>query len=177
MIDGDSAEFDPKDASCMHQALAQARLAIDAGEVPVGAIVVWQGQIIGKGYNRREQLQTPTAHAEILAIEAAAHVLGSWRLSECELYVTLEPCIMCVGAILQARIQRLVFGCLDPKAGAVKSLYRLCEDSRLNHQLAVTAEVLGQECAALLASFFGDLRKKKKRARIAERWPSPVEGA
>jgi len=173
MIDGDSTEFDPKDASCMQQALAQARLAVDAGEVPVGAIVVWRGQIIGTGYNRREELQTPTAHAEILAIEAAAHALGSWRLSECELYVTLEPCIMCVGAILQARIQWLVFGCLDPKAGAVKSLYRLCEDSRLNHQLAVTGGVLGQECAMLLANFFGDLREEKKRTRIAERWSEP----
>jgi tRNA(adenine34) deaminase len=176
-MNGYSLKFDQKDASYMEEALAQARLAVDAGEVPVGAIVVWQGQTIGKGYNRREELQTPTAHAEILAIEAAAHVLGSWRLSECELYVTLEPCIMCVGAILQARIQRLVFGCLDPKAGAVESLYRLCEDSRLNHRLPVTGGVLGLKCAELLASFFDDLRQKKKQARIAERWPSPVEGA
>jgi tRNA(adenine34) deaminase len=176
-MNGYSLKFDQKDASYMKEALAQARLAVDAGEVPVGAIVVRQGQIIGKGYNRREELQTPTAHAEILAIEDAAQMLGSWRLSECELYGTLEPCIMCVGAILQARIQRLVFGCLDPKAGAVESLYRLCEDSRLNHRLPVTGGVLGQKCAELLANFFDDLRRKKKQARIAERWPSPVEGA
>src|ERR1700730_10444697 len=101
-MNGDYLKVHKTDASYMEEALAQARLAVDAGEVPVGAIVVWQGQIIGKGYNRREELQTPTAHAEILAIEDAAHMLGSWRLSECELYVTLEPCIMCVGAILQA---------------------------------------------------------------------------
>ena len=176
-MNGYSLKFEQIDASYMEEALAQARLAVDAGEVPVGAIVVWQGQIIGKGYNRREELQRPTAHAEILAIEDAAHMLGSWRLRECELYGTLEPCIMCVGAILQARFQRLVFGCLDPKAGAVESLYRLCEDSRLNHRLPVTGGVLGLKCAELLANFFDDLRQKKKQARIAERWPSPVEGA
>ena len=160
----------------MEKALAQARLAGEAGEVPVGAIIVWQGQVIGKGYNQREALQSPMAHAEITAIEDAAHLLHSWRLSECELYVTLEPCIMCVGAILQARIGRLVFGCLDIKAGAVESLYRLCADSRLNHRLPAIGGVLAQECAALLENFFRDLRERKKLARFAERWSSPVEG-
>src|SRR6266849_337524 len=177
MTDGYYSEFDPRDASYMQEALAQAHLAAEAGEVPVGAIVVRQGQIIGKGYNRREARQSPMAHAEILAMEDAAHLLRSWRLSECELYVTLDPCIMCVGAILQARIRRLVFGCLDAKAGAVESLYRLCEDSRLNHRLPVTGGVAVQQCAAVLENFFGDLRERKKRARVAERWPSPVEGA
>ena len=176
-MDGCVLEFDQRYASYMEVALAQARLAKEAGEVPVGSIVVWREQIIGRGYNRREELKTPTAHAEILAIEQAAHTLGSWRLSECELYVTLEPCIMCVGAILQGRIRRLVFGCVDPKAGAVNSLYRLCEDSRLNHRLPVTCGVLGQDCAKLLAGFFQNLRQKKKQARTAERWPSSVEGA
>src|SRR5215467_13829462 len=176
-MDASSLEFDPMCATYMVEALAQASLAWEAGEVPVGAIVVWREKIIGRGYNRREELQNPTAHAEILAIEDAARTLESWRLNECELDVTLEPCIMCVGAILQARMQRLVFGCLDPKAGAVNSLYRLCEDSRLNHRLPVTAGVLGQDCAGLLAGFFQDLRQKKKHVRTAERWPSPVEGA
>ena len=176
-MDSSSLQFDPSDASYMRQALVEARLAAASGEVPIGAIVVWQGQIIGKGYNRREALQSPTAHAEILAIEDAAHFFRSWRLNECELYVTLEPCIMCVGAILQARIRRLIFGCLDAKAGAVESMYRLCDDPRLNHRLPATGGVLRQECAALLEKFFGKLRETKKQTRIAERWPSPAEGA
>ena len=165
-------QFDPSDVSHMRQAVAQAQDAAEAGEVPVGAIVVWNGQIIGKGYNRKETLQSPVAHAEVLAIEEAAGFLRSWRLAECDLYVTLEPCVMCVGAILQARIRRLIFGCLDAKAGAAKSLYHLCDDPRLNHRLPVIHGVLGQECTALLEEFFSELRDLKKQTRNAERWPS-----
>ncbi|MPZ78778.1 MAG: tRNA-specific adenosine deaminase [Deltaproteobacteria bacterium] len=165
------------DASFMEFALAEARQASDKGEVPVGAIIVCGNQIVGKGYNRREELQSPVAHAEILAIEEAARTLGSWRLTECHLFVTLEPCVMCVGAILQARLHRVVFGCLDPKAGAVESLYRLCGDRRLNHQVSTVAGVLADNSATLLGDFFSRLRERNRILRNAERWPSPVEGA
>ena len=167
----------PNDGLFMGLALAQAKEAADKGEVPVGAVVVCDGEVVGAGHNRREKLQNPLAHAEIAAIEAASHRLGTWRLTECDLYVTLEPCVMCVGAILQARMRRLVFGCLDPKAGAVKSLYRLCEDERLNHRLPVTGGVSAEASAMLLSEFFARLRKKNQSDQPAERWPSPAEGA
>jgi tRNA(adenine34) deaminase len=163
------------DGFFMGLALAQAREAADKGEVPVGAVVICDGEVVGAGHNRREETQSPLAHAEIAAIEAASRRLGTWRLTDCDLYVTLEPCIMCVGAILQARIRCLVFGCLDPKAGAVQSLYRLCEDERLNHRLPVTGGVAAEACAVLLSEFFARLRKQSDHH--AERWPSPVEGA
>jgi tRNA(adenine34) deaminase len=164
------------DASYMKLALAEARKAGKKGEVPVGAVVVRDGEIIGRGHNQREVKQSPLAHAEILAIQQAARRLSNWRLSECDLYVTLEPCVMCVGAILQARIRRLVFGCLDAKAGAVESLYGLCDDARLNHRLPVTGGILARESTELLESFFKALRETKKSS-TAERWPSPAEGA
>jgi tRNA(adenine34) deaminase len=152
----------PGDASFMKLALEQARQAGEIGEVPVGAVVVHDNQIIGTGYNCREKLQSPTAHAEIVAIENASQALRSWRLAGCDLYVTLEPCVMCAGAILQARLRRVVFGCLDPKAGAVISLYRLCEDRRLNHRVPAVGRVLTEECAILLSEFFSLLREKKR---------------
>lgn len=156
----------------MALALAEARKAFDHEEVPVGAIIVYGDRIVGAGYNRREQQRSSLAHAELLAIEQASRELGTWRLSECCLYVTLEPCIMCAGAILQARIGGLVFGCLDPKAGAVESLYRLCDDGRLNHRLPAAGGVLAQDCAALLEKFFSRLRDKKRqeknRGEVAE---------
>jgi len=146
----------------MRRALADARLAFDTGDVPVAALVIDEdGEVIGTGRNERELRHDPTAHAEVLALQGAASYRKSWRLEDCSLYVTLEPCLMCVGAILQARISRLIFGCLDPKAGAVESLYRLCEDSRLNHTLPVTRGVMESECGAILTEFFADLRKKK----------------
>jgi tRNA(adenine34) deaminase len=165
------------DITCMTLALSAARQAAAHGDVPVGAVVLSDGEVIGTGYNCREQLQDPHGHAEMIAIRRASRRLRSWRLENCEIFVTLEPCVMCAGAILQARMRRLVFGCLDPKAGAVESLYRLCEDLRLNHQLPVTGGVLAQESKALLADFFAQLRTKKRQAQKAERWPSPVEGA
>ena len=165
------------DIDFMKLALSAARNGAERREVPVGAVVVVSGEVVGTGYNCREERQNPLGHAEIIAIEEAARRLGSWRLENCDIYVTLEPCLMCAGAILQARMRRLVFACLDPKAGSVESLYRLCEDQRLNHQLPVTGGVLAEESAALLAEFFSQLRTKKRHARNAERWPSPVEGA
>ncbi len=161
----------------MRLALAAAEYASSRGEVPVGAVIVLAGEVIGTGYNSREERQSPLGHAEITAIENAARHRDSWRLDDCELYVTLEPCIMCAGAILQARIRRLVFACRDPKSGAVESLYRLCEDRRLNHQVSVIGGVLADESAAMLADFFAQLRIEKRNIRKAERWPSPVEGA
>ncbi len=137
LMDTSPADIDPKDARYMRLALDEAFKSAARGEVPVGAVVVCENEIIGRGYNRREELRSALAHAELLAIEEASRHLGDWRLSVCQLYVTLEPCVMCVGAIVQARIGRLVFGCLDPKGGAVESLYQLCNDVRLNHRLPV----------------------------------------
>ena len=153
------------DVLYMQLALAAAQEAANLGEVPVGAVVVCAGAVVGTGYNRREVSQSPLGHAEIVAIDQACRHFGAWRLNDCAIYVTLEPCIMCMGAILQARIGRLVFGCLDAKAGAVESLYRLCEDRRLNHQLPATGGVLGSEAAALLAEFFQRLRERKRDSK------------
>jgi tRNA(adenine34) deaminase len=170
-------QLELRDVSYMELALAEAQAAAARGEVPVGAVVICGEQVVGRGSNCREERQRPLSHAELLAIEEAAESLRSWRLTECEIYVTLEPCVMCVGAILQARIGRLVFGCLDAKAGAVESLYKLCEDERLNHRLPVRGGVLAGPCAKLLEGFFTELRTRKKQIRTAERWPSLVEGA
>jgi tRNA(adenine34) deaminase len=164
------------DTRLMQLALGEARQAAAKGEVPVGAIVAHAGEVIGRGFNQRESQKSPLAHAEILAIQEASGRLRTWRLNECDLYVTLEPCVMCVGAILQARMRRLVFGCLDAKGGAVESLYGLCDDARLNHRLPVVGGLLARESADLLESFFKALRETK-RPSGAERWPSPAEGA
>lgn len=146
----------------MHRAIALARKAAQMGEVPVGAVVVHQGQIIGEGHNLRESEQNPLAHAEILALKKASEHLGAWRLQGCTLYVTLEPCLMCSGASLNARVDQVVYGAKDPKAGAVSSLYQTLEDTRLNHRCNVIEGVLHTECAALLSEFFSKLRSKKK---------------
>lgn len=138
----------------MRLALDEARAAAEEDEVPVGAIVVAGGRVIGTGHNQREQLADPTAHAEMIAITQAAATLGSWRLEGCTLYVTLEPCPMCAGAILQARVPAVVWGAADPKAGAVETLYRLFEDSRLNHRVDHIGHVLADECGRILTEFF-----------------------
>ncbi len=138
----------------MQLALEQARLAFDEGEVPVGAVIVLDDRVIAAGRNGKERLRDPTAHAEVLALRQAAERLGRWRLSGCSLLVTLEPCVMCMGAAVSARIERLVFGCADPKAGAARSLYRLGEDVRLNHRFAVEGGLLADEAAELLRAFF-----------------------
>jgi tRNA(adenine34) deaminase len=171
------SEFEAHDIDFMKLALAAAKEAASRWEVPVGAVVVAAGEVIGTGYNCREERQSPLGHAEIVAVEEASKQLGTWRLDQCDIYVTLEPCLMCMGAILQARIRKLVFASVDPKAGAVESLYRLCEDQRLNHQLPALGGVLADESTALLADFFARLRSCKRDTRKAERWPSPVEGA
>ena len=138
----------------MNMALREARRAFDANEVPVGAIIVHHGEIIGRGYNQREQLQDPTAHAEMIAITAAANHLNSMRLENCTLYVTLEPCPMCAGAIVLARIPTLVFGSYDPKAGACGTFYNIVEDRRLNHSVHVLGGICDKESEALLKDFF-----------------------
>ena len=147
------------DQRFLEAALAEARAAASDGEVPIGAVVVWEGRIIGRGRNRVETAQDPTAHAEILAIGAAAQTVKSWRLDEGTLYVTLEPCQMCAGAIVLARIPRLVYGARDPKAGACGSLSMVVQDLRLNHRAEVQPGVLAEECGALLESFFRSKRR------------------
>jgi tRNA(adenine34) deaminase len=149
----------PDDERFMEQALEQARAAAGWAEVPVGAVVVHRGQVLGRGHNRRELDQDPLAHAELLALRQAARHLGSWRLCGCALYVTLEPCPMCAGALVNARLERLVYGCADPKAGAVRTLYALCEDPRLNHRVEVVGGVLAQRCSRILSEFFSELRR------------------
>ncbi len=143
----------------MQMALQQADEAARAEEVPVGAVIVREGSIIAAAHNQREMLRDPTAHAEMIAITQAAEAVGGWRLENCILYVTLEPCPMCAGAILQARIPLVVYGAVDPKAGAVDSLYRLLDDHRLNHRCQVVGGVLSQRCGQVLSDFF-----KKRRA-------------
>ena len=146
----------------MKHALAAADEAEANGDVPVGAVVVFEGEIVGRGFNRREADQDPTAHAEVVALKQAAETLGSWRLEGCTLYVTLEPCPMCSGALVLSRIETVVFGCSDPKAGFLGSLMDLSSFSALNHQFTVVSGVLESECSSRLKSFFRNIRKKKK---------------
>jgi tRNA(adenine34) deaminase len=152
-------------ATRMREALDLARTAAGAGEVPIGAVVVHDptGRVVGRGFNRRRLDHDPTAHAEILATREAGRSLGHWRLLDCTLYVTLEPCPMCAGAIVNARLPRLVYGCDDPKAGAVRTLYQLCDDPRLNHRVEVAGGVLADECAEVLREFFRVQRAMGKK--------------
>lgn len=153
--------FDP--AALMREALREAALAAAAGEVPIGCVVYHlpTGRIVGRGHNRREADHDATGHAEVVAIRDAGRAIGHWRLLDCALVVTLEPCPMCAGAIVNARVPHLVYGCDDPKAGAVRTLYSICEDARLNHRLSVTSGVLAEECAELLRAFFRGRRDAK----------------
>ncbi len=162
MIRGPS---DPSDERYMEAALAEARAAASEGEVPVGAVIVYEGRVIGRGHNRTETAQDPTAHAEILAIGAAAQTLKSWRLDRCSIYVTLEPCHMCAGAIVLARIARLLYGARDPKAGACGSLAMVPQDLRLNHRAEVIPGLLAEECGALLTTFFQSHRRAAEEPR------------
>lgn len=145
----------------MQEALGEARRALALGEVPIGAVVTREGAVIGRGYNRREVDGDPLAHAEVLAIREAAREVSGWRLIGCSLYVTLEPCAMCAGALVASRIERLVFGALDPKAGYCGSLGNVVQDPRLNHRLEVTGGVMVEECRELLRGFFRELRGGK----------------
>src|SRR5260221_6994834 len=148
-----------RETAFMRRALGAAEEAAGRGEVPVGALVVLGDEIVAVAHNERETGSDPTAHAEIVALRRAAAALGSWRLTDADLYVTMEPCPMCAGALVNARIRRLYFGCDDPKAGAVRTLYTLLDDKRLNHRVEAVPGVLAAEGAALLRSFFGRLRR------------------
>lgn len=151
------------DERYMRLALQQATAAAEADEAPVGAVIVAAGCVLAAARNEREALRDPTAHAEMIAITQAASALEKWRLENCTLYVTLEPCPMCAGAIVMARIPRVVFGALDPKGGAVRSLYRLLEDERLNHRVEVVEGVLSEPCGQVLSEFFRGKRRDRRR--------------
>jgi tRNA(adenine34) deaminase len=153
-----------EDENFMRIAIEQARVAEENGDVPIGAVIVCENRIVGKAYNQREQLQDPTAHAEIIALTQAAAALGNWHLNGCTIYVTLEPCPMCAGALVLSRMDRLVYGCDDPKTGACKSLYNIVQDERLNHRLEVTSGVLAEQCSKLLQDFF-----QRRRTENAQR--------
>jgi tRNA(adenine34) deaminase len=161
----------------MGKAIAQAKRAEAIGEVPIGAVLVKGGVVIARGHNLRESRQDPAAHAELIAIRQAARKLASWRLTGATLYVTLEPCIMCMGAIILSRLERVVFGSYDPKGGAAGSLYDLSNDSRLNHSVELTPGVRGEETSVLLSNFFSALRAQKRRLKAASSQDagSPVE--
>jgi tRNA(adenine34) deaminase len=154
-----------KDQTYMLEALVEAEKAAILGEVPIGAVIVYQNEIIARAHNLRETTQNATTHAELLAIQQACAKIGSWRLEDMTLYVTLEPCPMCAGAILQSRIPRVVYGARDVKAGCVDSLYRLLNDPRFNHECEVTEGILADECGGILTRFFRNLREQKKNRK------------
>ncbi|MHC5541672.1 tRNA adenosine(34) deaminase TadA [Singulisphaera rosea] len=156
--------LEPSDLEMMRLALNLAEEAYSLGEVPVGAVVVREGRVLSQGYNLRETSHDPTAHAERLALTLGGRALGTWRLDGCTLYVTLEPCPMCAGAIVQSRIARVVFGAKDPKAGACGSLYRLVDDPRFNHRASITGGILAEECGMILSRFFQDRRPAMRKS-------------
>lgn len=155
--------FDPKDIEWMEEALGQAQKAFKLDETPIGAIITLDGQVIAKGYNRRNTDKNPLAHAEMFAINEAARVIGDWRLEDCTLYVTLEPCPMCAGAIVQARIPKVVFGARSPKAGFAGSVMNILQLDTLNHQVDIVEGVLEEECSGILKEYFHNMRENKKR--------------
>jgi tRNA(adenine34) deaminase len=150
------------DDDWMRLAIEEARRALAKGEVPIGSVIVRDGELVGRGHNLREAAQDPTAHAELIAVRGASARLGTFRLTDCTCFVTLEPCPMCAGMLVNARIGRLVFGATDPKAGAIVTLYNLHDDARLNHRYPATGGVLAGECGALLTAFFEEVRRKKR---------------
>ncbi len=149
----------------MREALKQAKKAYLLGEVPIGCVIVHDGKMIGRGYNRRNTDKNTLSHAEITAIRKASKIIGDWRLEDCTLYVTLEPCQMCAGAIIQARIPEVVIGCMNPKAGCAGSVLNILEMPEFNHQAAVTRGILGQECSDLLKTFFTELRIRNRKMK------------
>ena len=153
------------DEKFMRLALEQAHLAYKMGEVPVGAVVVRNGEVVGTGYNRRETDKNAVAHAELLAIDAACRALHGWRLFQCDLYVTLEPCPMCAGAIVQARVDRVVIGSMNAKAGCAGSVLNVLQERRFNHQVELTKDVLHEECSSMLSEFFRELRERRKKEK------------
>lgn len=160
-----------QDEVFMAMALQEARKAEALGEVPIGAILVREGEVVGTGYNLRETSKDPTAHAELIAIRAASARLGGWRLVGSTLYVTLEPCPMCAGAIVQSRIERVIFGVSDPKAGCAGTLMNLLQEDRFNHQVEVQSGILAEECSDILKSFFRQLRARKKQEKLGGNEP------
>lgn len=152
-----------RDEKYMKQAISQARKAYELGEVPIGCVIVYEDKIIGRGYNRRTVDKNTLAHAELTAIRKAGKKIDDWRLEGCTMYVTLEPCQMCSGAIVQARIPRVVIGCMNPKAGCAGSILNLLNMKEFNHQVDVTTGILGEECSAMMKQFFRELRENKKR--------------
>ena len=152
----------------MKEALKQAKKAYALGEVPIGCVIVHQGRIIGRGYNRRNADKSTLAHAEITAVKRASKYIGDWRLEDCTLYVTLEPCQMCAGAIVQARIPEVIMGCMNPKAGCAGSILNILEMPQFNHQVSVTRGILEEECRELLKRFFAELRIRNKAQKAAE---------
>lgn len=155
----------------MKEALKQAKKAYALGEVPIGCVIVHEGKIIGRGYNRRNTDKNTLAHAEITAISKASRVIGDWRLEDCTLYVTLEPCQMCAGAIVQARIPEVVMGCMNPKAGCAGSILNILDMPQFNHQVSVTRGILEQECSDMLKLFFSELRVRNKAEKEARKSP------
>ncbi len=153
----------------MKEALKQAKKAYALGEVPIGCVIVHEGKIIGRGYNRRNTDKNTLAHAEITAINKASKVIGDWRLEECTLYVTLEPCQMCAGAIVQARIPEVVMGCMNPKAGCAGSILNILEMPQFNHQVKVTRGILEEDCSQMLKTFFEELRIRNKQEKAARK--------
>lgn len=161
----------------MKAAIKQAQKAQKLGEVPIGCVIVYQGKIIGRGYNRRNTDKNTLAHAEITAIRKASRIIGDWRLEDCTLYVTLEPCQMCAGAIIQARIPEVFIGCMNPKAGCAGSILNILEMPQFNHQAAVTRGILEKECSLLLKTFFTELRERNKQEKAALQTNSPYSGS
>lgn len=157
------------DEKYMKAAIRQAKKAYALEETPIGCVIVHEGKIIGRGYNRRNTEKNPLAHAEITAIRKASKKIGDWRLEECTMYVTLEPCQMCAGAIVQARIPRVVVGCMNPKAGCAGSILNLLHIEAFNHQAELTIGVLEEECSSMMKQFFRELREKKKQLKLKEK--------
>ena len=164
-----SSEQKKLDEKYMKEAIRQAKKAYKLDETPIGCVIVHGGKIIGRGYNRRNTDKSPLAHAEITAIKKASKKLGDWRLEECTLYVTLEPCQMCAGAIIQSRVTRVVVGCMNPKAGCAGSVLNLLDVKAFNHQAELVTGVLKEECSALMTGFFRELRERKKAERKGSR--------
>ena len=152
-----------QDEKYMREALRQAKKAYALGEVPIGCVIVYEGEIIGRGYNRRTTDKNTLAHAEMMAIKRASKKMDDWRLEKCTMYVTLEPCQMCSGAIVQSRMEKVVIGCMNPKAGCAGSILNLLQMEKFNHQVEIEVGVLGEECSNLMKSFFRELREKKKQ--------------
>ena len=165
----DNMQMMSEDEKYMHEAMRLARKAEVNGDVPIGCVIVFEGKVIGRGYNRRNKDKSTLAHAELIAMKKAGKVIGDWRLEGCRMYVTLEPCQMCAGAIVQARIPEVVIGCMNPKAGCAGSIINLLDMKQFNHQVEVTRGVCEKECSTMLSSFFSKLRESRKNAESGEK--------